>query len=198
MSSKKPSLRKGGFSRAEKAAFPIIILIIAWIAYSVMQPAANIHTQATASTTIMPGGSYAPDFTLPTVSPSGLTGQSISLSSYRGQVVVLEFMEPWCPHCQSMAPILEQLHQKYSSVAFLSVAGPWNGATANDVARFENQYGTSWVYMYDSSGTIMNTYGVNGTPTFFIINSKGSIVDSLQGAQTYAELENIILQLIGT
>ncbi len=51
------------------------------------------------------------------------------------------------------------------NVVFLSVAGPWNGATANDAAGFIGKYSSGWIYVYDSSGTIFSEYGVNSTPT---------------------------------
>jgi len=79
-------------------------------------------------------------------------------------------------------------------VTFISVSGPWDGTTQNDVAKFIRDYGSSWTYLYDSSGSTMSRYGVNGTPTFFIIGRNGAIVTSLQGQQSYATLESIILQ----
>jgi len=85
-----------------------------------------------------------------------------------------------------MAPLLDSLHTQYGngSVVFISVAGPWNGATANDAANFIHNYGTSWVYVYDSSGTVFTNYGVNATPTFFIIGKNGSVLSTFQGEQT--------------
>jgi len=178
-------------SKAEKVAIPIILIVAVWVVYSVVQPSVPAPqptvTSATASST-----SLAPDFTLPVVGPNGLTGQSISLSSFRGKVVFLEFMEPWCTHCQHMAPALQDLYTKYQNnpnVVFISVAGPWNGpdgnpASANDAAKFISTYGTGWTYVYDSSGTVMNTeYGVNSTPTFFIIGKSGVVFTTFQGEQ---------------
>jgi thiol-disulfide isomerase/thioredoxin len=172
----------------------LIILIAAWIIYSVAQPSVNIQPQATTTTTSISGGSSAPDFTLPVIGPHGPTGQSAALSSFRGKVVLLEFMEPWCPHCQSMAPILAELHSSLANVTFVSVAGPWNGANQNDVANFQRQYGSDWVYLWDSSGTIMSMYGVNETPSFFIISRTGAVLASMQGDQDYTTLKNMLVQ----
>jgi len=170
-SAKSKTVSKKGFSKSEKIAIPVIIIVAIWVVYSIMQPAApsspTTSTQITGST----GSATAPDFTLPIVSSSGLTGQSLTLSSLRGKVVLLEFMEPWCPHWQNMAPVLEKLYAQYgsSNVVFVSVAGPWEGATADDTAQFIKDHGSGWSYVFDSSGTIMSQYGVQSTPTFFII-----------------------------
>ncbi len=98
-----------------------------------------------------------------------------------------------------MAPILESLNKQYGSqnVVFMSVAGPWQGATSDDTAKFIHNYGSSWTYLYDSSGTIMSAYGVTGTPTFVIIGKNGAVITTLQGEQTYDALASILSQASG-
>ena len=188
--------QKHGLSKAEKIAIPIIIIIAVWAVYSFTQPSPSSTTlQVTYSSTgSVSQSSGAPDFTLPIVSSSGLTGQTATLSSFRGKVVVLEFMEPWCPHCQRMASVLDGLNSQYGSgnVVFISVAGPWNGATSDDAANFIRNYGTSCVYLYDSSGTVFSNYGVQSTPTFFIIGKDGSVSTTFNGEQTSDTLSGAI------
>jgi cytochrome c-type biogenesis protein len=95
-----------------------------------------------------------------------------------------------------MAPVLDSLYKEFGAqnIVFLSVAGPWQGATADDTAKFIHDYGTHWTYLYDSSGSIMNEYGVTATPTFFIIGKDGSLLTSLQGEQSSATLANVLTQ----
>jgi len=192
--------QKHGLSKAEKVVIPIIIIIAVWVVYSLTQPAPSSTTLQVSysSTGSLSQSSSAPDFTLPIVSSSGLTGNSLTLSSLRGKVVLLEFMEPWCPHCQHMASVLDSLYSQYGSgnVVFISVAGPWNGATADDAANFIRNYGTSWMFLYDSSGTVFNEYGVQATPTFFIIGKDGSISSTLNGEQTSNALSGAIAAAI--
>ncbi|MGD0422099.1 MAG: TlpA disulfide reductase family protein [Candidatus Bathyarchaeia archaeon] len=188
MSKTKPGAsRKSSFSRSEKIAIPIIIIIAIWVVYSLSQPAVPSSSTTSIQTT---GTLGAADFTLPIVSGSGLTGQTLTLSSLRGKVVLLEFMEPWCPHCQDMAPVLEKLYTQYGSgnVVLLSIAGPWQGATAQDAANFIKNYGSSWSFVYDSSGSVVSEYGVSATPTFLIIGKDGSIVARYDGEQTFDTL----------
>jgi len=197
--------RKGGLklSKAEKIALPVIIIIAVWVIYSVTQPGPSTPgTTTSVLSTSSNQSNLAPDFTLPTVLPNSATrlGPPVTLSSFRGKVVLLEFMEPWCPHCQNVAPMLEELHNKYGDkVVFLSVAGPWQGATADDTASFMNKYGTTWTYVYDSSGSVMSTmYGVTSTPTFFIIGKDGSIVSSCNQGETCAsQLDADLAQYAG-
>jgi peroxiredoxin len=157
---------KKGLSRLEKIVVVVVLFIVIWGAYSLLQPA---------PTPVKTGN--APDFTLPVVNANGLTSQKISLSSFRGKVVLLEFMVPSCLHCQNVAPQIENLYQQFGSqnVVFISIAGQSPGESANDVANFIKNYRSSWIYVYDSSNTIFSAYGVQATPTFFIIGKNGQV-----------------------
>lgn len=188
--------KRHGLSTWEKVAIPIIIIVAIWSVYSFTQPAPATSSSLTnsVSTSVTQSG-LAPDFTLPIVGPNGETGQTLTLSAFRGKVVLLEFMEPWCPHCQNEAPVLASVYSEYGkqNVVFISVAGPWNGATASDAASFITQYGTNWNYVYDSSGTIFSEYGVNSTPTFYIIAPNGSVATTFTGEQTADTLSGALV-----
>jgi peroxiredoxin len=180
--------RARGISPGEIIVGLIIVVFAIWAVYSFSQPAPATTTSSTTNSVL---SGTAPDFTLPVVTANGLNGQKVSLSSFRGKVVLLEFMEPWCSHCQDMAPALESLYQQFGAqnVVFLSVAGSWSGASASDAAKFISDYHSNLMYVYDSSGTTFNAYGVTGTPTFFIIDKNGRIAATYPGevsAQTLA------------
>lgn len=194
--------KRHGLSKAEKIAIPIILVIAVWAVYSALNPGppGSSSSLSNSVTTSVSQSGLAPDFTLPLVNSNGLTGQTVTLSSFRGKVVLVEFMEPWCPHCQNMASTLDSLYTQYGkgNVVFLSVAGPWNGATANDAANFIGKYGTGWIYVYDSSGTIFSNYGVNSTPTFYIIGTDGSVASTFTGEQSSSALAGAISAAGGT
>jgi thiol-disulfide isomerase/thioredoxin len=139
-------------------------------------------------------GDIAPDFTLHVVSPTGLSDQSVTLSSLRGKVVVLEFMVSWCHVCQEMAPSIETLSQSYRGrdVVFLTVAGTQNGATAESTAGFIEQYHSTWTYVLDDDGSVFSSYKVEATPTFLILDRSGTIVSRMQGPVATAALANVI------
>src|SRR5262249_14314730 len=67
------------------------------------------------SSGLLPVGSTAPDFALPTP-----TGTRVHLAALRGRPVLLEFFATWCPHCAAEAPHLRRLHVS-SHAAFVSV-----------------------------------------------------------------------------
>lgn len=179
----KKGRREKRFSLGDAVIVGIALIAIIWGAYTF-----GVPHPSTTTTTSQTGG--APDFTLPVVDQSGLTGQTASFSSFHGKVVLLEFMVPWCVHCQKMAPVLDKLYQQFGSqnVVFLSVSGAWNGATANDASQFIKAYQSTWTYVYDSSNSIFTLYGVNQTPTFFLIAKNGQIAGTYQGEVAYDNL----------
>lgn len=118
-------------------------------------------------------GQIAPDFSVRTSS-----GGSLTLSSLRGNVVLLEFMDVDCPACQHEAPTLVWLYANFSAtVRFVSIDVNFVSG-ADDDARlntFKTTYGTSWTYALDTTRGITNAYGVDSTPTTFILDRNGVV-----------------------
>jgi thiol-disulfide isomerase/thioredoxin len=155
----------------------------------------TMATTATVTITLQPMGRG--DFSLPVVARNGLSGQTLTLSDFRGRVIVLEFIETWCPHCQRMAPIMERLYQNYSGqVVFVSVGA--SDLEPRDVANFIRNYNSSLTYVFDSSGAVFNLYGVVTVPTCFIISRDGKVAATYQGETSYKTLAATIDAELGT
>jgi len=174
---RKPGKVKRETGRARRSFFFLIpiVLAIAVLGYIVTQPAASVGV-----------GSIAPEFQLPVVGPDGLTGETVKLSSFRGRVVLLEFMESWCEYCRAVAPAVESIRWDYEprGVAFISVAGTDRGASAESTAAFIKEYQTQWTYGLDSNKSVFPQYHIEATPTFFILDQNGVIVSKYQGVAT--------------
>ncbi|HEV2444341.1 MAG TPA: TlpA disulfide reductase family protein [Candidatus Sulfopaludibacter sp.] len=87
----------------------------------------------------------APGFALPDSQM-----QVVDLADYRGKVVVLEFMQTTCPHCESFAGVLQEVAQKYAGrVQILSVVKAPED-TAVTVKQFAEKYKVGYPILFDA------------------------------------------------
>jgi thiol-disulfide isomerase/thioredoxin len=137
------------------------------------------------------------DFTLPLVGHGGLTSVNLTLSSFRGSVVVLQFIRASCPFCQKAVPFMEKLYGEYAEkgVVFIAIAGPWDSPSV--VGDFIQRYNSSLTYVYDSTGEVFQKYGVNAVPTLFVLSKGGTVTSSYVGAPTYDVIAKAIDEQVG-
>jgi peroxiredoxin len=109
------------------------------------------------------------DFSLTT-----LDGKKVSLSSYRGKVVVLSFWATWCAPCKEEMPAMEALYRDIRARGFeiLAVDAMEERAT---VEKFVKQYGYTFPVLLDTKGDVSGLYGAQALPTNYIIDSDGSV-----------------------
>ena len=138
------------------------------------------------------------DFTLPIVSANGLTGSNLALSSFRSNVIVLEFMRPSCPFSQKAAPFMEKLYEQYAKkgVVFIAIAERWD-SSPTDVAEFIQKYNSSLTYVYDSTGEVFQMYGVKAVPTLFLLSKSGAVSSSYPSAPSYDIIAKAIDEQVG-
>jgi peroxiredoxin len=184
-----PRKRKGpGAGSIIIVAAVIVVIII--VGLQLFQPQSAAPTTATSSTPGYVGvGDMAPDFSLRIITEERLTDQSLTLSSFRGKVVLLEFMASRCSACRQMVTAVEDLYKIYGpeGVQFISVAGTYGGATAESTSQFIAEFHSPWTYLLDASNSVFETYGIQATPTFFVISSEGRVLARIVGG-SYEEL----------
>jgi len=135
----------------------------------------------------------APEFTGTT-----LTGSKLSFSSYRGQVVVLNFWGSWCVPCREEAYILAAVASKYrpAGVSFLGVDVRDTTASAQ---AFVNQFHVGYPSVGDPGSVITadfsNVVPIAGTPTTLVIDRAGHIAGAVFGTVTYSDLTAILARV---
>jgi len=132
----------------------------------------------------------------PQVSGVTLTGQRLSLSNYRGKVVVLNFWASWCSPCRSEAPALAQLSRTFQAkgVQFVGVnikdPGQLNGAA------YERSFGITYPSLYDPAGQVLlafrDTVPPAAIPSTLVIDRTGRIAARIIGSVDYTSLKNQI------
>ncbi|MBV8730139.1 MAG: TlpA family protein disulfide reductase [Acidobacteriia bacterium] len=113
----------------------------------------------------------APGFSL-----TDAKGQEHDLADYRGKVIVLDFMQTACPHCNAFASVLSQIEQKYGDrVAILSIVNPPD--TPNTVVSFAMAHKISYPILFDC-GQVAYSYlrsPAFDIPHLYLIDPNGAI-----------------------
>jgi thiol-disulfide isomerase/thioredoxin len=125
-------------------------------------------------------GKAAPALTL-----TDMQGRSVSLSQFKGQVVILNFWATWCPPCREEMPSMEKLYRDYKDkgLVMLAVNVEENGKQA--VSGFLQQRPYSFPILLDSENVAQNTFGVFRFPESFIIDRNGIIVEKIVGGRNW-------------
>lgn len=85
----------------------VLVALVASLTGAAWSP--NQTSTITTTLTNITGEMGMGDFVLPIVDRNGLTDKNLTLSDFRGKVIALEFMAPWCPPCQQLLPFMESL-----------------------------------------------------------------------------------------
>jgi peroxiredoxin len=133
-------------------------------------------------------GQTAPDFELKT-----LAGDTVRLSHYRGQPVLLTFGASWCPDCAREAPLLKQLNADHPELVILLVDSNEDSPT---VQGYVDRSGFTFPVLLDTTGTVNKQYQIFAIPTELFIDQQGVIRAKVVETVT-PELLGNALPLIG-
>jgi len=125
----------------------------------------------------------APPFCLKT-----LNGGKVSLSDYKGRLVLLAFWATWCPSCVEELPLLEKFMAKNKDqITVLTLA--INGEKEKRIRRIVNENKITLPVLLDVKEKIARIYGVNFVPAAFLINREGLIVGKIIGERDWTSAE---------
>ncbi|MGD0568140.1 MAG: redoxin domain-containing protein [Candidatus Sulfotelmatobacter sp.] len=120
-------------------------------------------------------------------------GKIISLSSYRGKPVFLDFWASWCGPCRSMVPDLMKLYAETEpkGLVWVAVDNDENPDSADKVVAQEH---IPWPNYHDLDGSIGAAFHRNGLPLGVLIDERGQVA-FYQSAYTVSDLRSSIAKL---
>jgi len=132
----------------------------------------------------------APDFALQT-----LDGETIRLSDYHGQVVLINTWATWCPPCRDEMPDLEAYYRRRQADGFVVLAV--NSQESPDtVAVFLEEHDFTFPVLLDPDGVVTRDYRVYGLPTSFFIGRDGVVRGVWSGRLSPNRLKELVDPLL--
>jgi thiol-disulfide isomerase/thioredoxin len=156
--------------RFKRRWLAVIGLVAALVGFAVFQ---GISSSPNAESNQLTGPSGAPafNFSLPSVT----TGQrALTLSTFRGRSLVINFWASWCVPCRTEMPLLEKAYKaEGGKVAFVGIDTNDTPAAARAfLAKVHVSYPTA----SDTNGSLAAKYGLFGLPTTVFISASGKVL----------------------
>jgi peroxiredoxin len=118
-------------------------------------------------------GTNAPDFTA-----MSIDGKDVSLSSFKGKYLLLDFWASWCGPCRQENPNVVKAYTQFKDKNFTILSfslddnkDAWQQAVANDKL--------TWTQVSDLKGwssSVGNQYGIQSIPSNFLLDPTGKII----------------------
>ena len=151
-------------------AAAVLLIFIAWFGYTVLQQ------------------SEIDDIVFVSIK-----GESISMDSLRGKVVLINFWATDCKSCVSEMPKLIQTYHQYQSrgLEIIAVAMPYDPPA--QVVNFASKKELPFPVIHDSYAEITRKFGgVKLTPTAYIYNKEGKRIQHAVGAFNFDKLHALL------
>jgi len=128
-----------------------------------------------------------------------ISGESISMTKLRGQVVVIDFWATWCGPCVGEMPKMKELYAKYhdKGVEFIGVSLDVSKEEGglDSLKKFVKEHQIGWPQYYQGNywnSAFSKSWGVNGIPCVFVVDTEGKLFS----VEARGKLEKIIPELL--
>lgn len=129
-------------------------------------------------------GELAPDFKL-----KNLSGEEVSLSDYRGKIVLINFWATWCKFCDIEMPDLNDINNDNEDVVVLAVDVM---EELPKVKKYIEKGGYDFEVVLDTEGSISQDYLVSSFPTTYAVDKDGILIGGVPGMLTKPQMEQIV------
>jgi peroxiredoxin len=128
-------------------------------------------------------GNRAPDFSL-----KDMNNRTVTLSSLRGKVVLLNFWATWCPPCKAEMPSMNRLYKSLKQKGFEVIAVSTDTSLFH-VKEYLNSNHFDFIVAHDEQRTVSKQYKVFSMPATFLIDRNGMIIEKFYGEYDWTDPE---------
>ncbi len=128
-------------------------------------------------------GDQAPD-----IAQTSPQGDTIRLSEYKGQYVLLDFWSSWCGPCRADFKGMKEVYKKYHKMGF-EIFGVSCDKKKSDWLKAIEHDSLPWIAVSDLKGfqnEAFLAYDIKGVPTYILIDREGTIIEkNFNGSEYY-------------
>jgi peroxiredoxin len=137
-------------------------------------------------------GKSAPEFT-----QTDTLGNPVSLSSFKGKYVLVDFWASWCGPCRRENPNVVKAFNKYKDKGFTILSISLDQPNAKDKwLKAIHDDGLAWTHVSDLqfwNNAVAKQYGIQAIPQNFLLDPQGKIIGkSLRGEELDAKLNSLL------
>jgi cytochrome c biogenesis protein CcmG/thiol:disulfide interchange protein DsbE len=122
-------------------------------------------------------GAEAPSFSAVNL----VTGDTVTLDDYRGEVVLLNLWATYCAPCRWEMPSMERLYKALGPQGLKVVAVSVDQVGSDQVLAYANELELTFDVLHDRSGQIEIDYQATGLPESVVLDRDGIIVHKAIG-----------------
>lgn len=118
-------------------------------------------------------GKMVPDF-----EAKDLDGKPISIETYRGKVLLVDFWATWCGPCIADMPKVKKVYDKYKDKGF-DILGISLDTDETKLREYLKKNDIAWRQVYSGEGwnsPVSQKYGIFGIPTVWLIDKDGKLI----------------------
>ena len=138
------------------------------------------------------GRKPAPNFTL-----KDADGRNVSLSDYKGKVVLLNFWATWCGPCKIEIPWFVEFEQKYKDRGFAVLGVSMDDDGWEVVKPYLAKTKINYRILVGNEEVAKNYGGLDALPTTLVIDRAGTVVSKHEGLVSKGTYEKEILSVLG-
>ena len=131
----------------------------------------------------------------PELSLSDLDGNQVSLSDFKGQVVLLNNWATWCPPCLQEMPEFQAYYEEHKDQGF-EILAVEAGEPEEQVRDFVEQEGLEFIILLDPENISLKTFQHSTLPNTFVIDRRGHLRLAWLGAINKPTLEKYLTPLL--
>ncbi len=147
-------------------------------------------------------GKPAPAFVL-----EDLSGKKVSLASYKGKAVLINFWATWCAPCKIETPWLVELRNQYASQGFEILGVSADDLNRDDpkelakdkmeIAQSAQKLHIDYPVLIDGASLDKPYGGLDELPESFFVSRNGMVVAAQLGLTSKADIESNIKKALG-